>query len=903
MDIKRLLTRGGQVFAAEIVDGTEEYKVFIDAIGNTVILPALIADGWKLASLPLNLQKNGIALEDFPKMEYSPTPQEELEMYDLMGTPMPMEERRAYISRDVAKTIDIAQGDYTITTREEFLAYLKGASSAKLPTDFLPINYFVHPAARFTLEEFNNPENREYVCILEQRRHLTLQQFDNLRAWAISNGLRKDFTALELVSFYFQWGICGLNLNLLSRKTVECFSRRDMGLTCTSMDVSLNGATMRATYTYDFGLLDRFQNEYRKPGTENYQLMDSKAAVHISQTLSDDEAAVVRIRLPKGELVEEWSTLETNISFNERFLNIGETTYTSLCPAGNFGSIHPKFWNPSAAAEMNEDMYLRAIAEEFIERRRVKASVSSYKALCESGCSPLAALIYMRDRLNLLSVGPLDTDEDAVVIETQDIKDFLFGEEIPLEKQTMLEDMMNGVINIDRVAKGLESDANQTTDRLYSQLYCIHHVMGVPVKDIYLAIRDFDGKTPVKFSNGTISITLNSKPIDAALTGYNEDKQNYRLAQVKNATNYLWVSSVARELGPEDATRHVAICGYTATQSARTEAIIAQLEEVYRNKTQANVVDPGLRDAYDKYSRCFAIDAWFSGAMRGYYTFPKEISEDIVKVDEETRKLWKAPITGPKVESTTLIADNAVYYEMCSWHWYCVNAVVQPYIVKPRRCYSLKETSLSAVWYDTQMLDIYPELLKRGLVQAGAPSWEGLAMVSPIFARIDPTDMSVPEYYAKSQEFIDGYDRRFRLTAPPHPLEATYPRLAPNEDEVVHTPATPSDDYKFKVGYGKILSYQPDNVEDSVTTNSPIQYFQHLSAEDFFFTGGNVRYPTNAGKALVTVSNGEVLYVDDHILPAADIGSLDPDKYPVTHMYGRKYLVCDVLGTLWTVEV
>ena len=52
MDVKRLLTRGGKPFAAEIVDGTENYMVFLEALGNSVILPELIKSGWKLTALP-----------------------------------------------------------------------------------------------------------------------------------------------------------------------------------------------------------------------------------------------------------------------------------------------------------------------------------------------------------------------------------------------------------------------------------------------------------------------------------------------------------------------------------------------------------------------------------------------------------------------------------------------------------------------------------------------------------------------------------------------------------------------------------------------------------------------------------------------------------------------------------
>ena len=119
MDIKRLLTRGGQPFAAEIVDGTETYMAFLEALGNDVILPELIKSGWKLTALPLSLSKNGTALMDLPRMEYSPSIQEEQDMYDMIGTEMPLEERKKLLSTEEVKTVSMATGSYTIQTREE----------------------------------------------------------------------------------------------------------------------------------------------------------------------------------------------------------------------------------------------------------------------------------------------------------------------------------------------------------------------------------------------------------------------------------------------------------------------------------------------------------------------------------------------------------------------------------------------------------------------------------------------------------------------------------------------------------------------------------------------------------------------------------------------------------------
>ena len=71
-------------------------------------------------------------------------------MYDMLGTEMPLEERKKFLSTEEVQTVKLAEGNYTIQTREDFLRYLEEASNTKMAEDFLPINYFVHPAALFT---------------------------------------------------------------------------------------------------------------------------------------------------------------------------------------------------------------------------------------------------------------------------------------------------------------------------------------------------------------------------------------------------------------------------------------------------------------------------------------------------------------------------------------------------------------------------------------------------------------------------------------------------------------------------------------------------------------------------------------------------------------------------------
>lgn len=893
MDVKRLLTRGGKPFAAEIVDGTENYMVFLEALGNSVILPELIKSGWKLTALPLSLSKNGTALMDLPKMEYSPSVTEEQDMYDMLGTEMPLEERKMFLSTDEVQTVKMAAGNYTIQTREDFLHYLDETSNTKMAEDFLPINYFVHPAALFSFEEYKDPANRKWVSMLDKRRHLSMAQFDNFRRWAVQNGLKPDFSAQELLSFYFQWGICGLNVPVLSKRTVEHYVMCDV-------PVSSADATNRTPFVNDFGLVDRFQREYRKPGTERYQLSDPKEALRVSQLLTDNNVAVVRVRAPIGELVEEWETMETNISFNPRYLMVGNMRLTSLKAKGKFGDIHPRYWNPSTEAEMNNDMFLRAMAADFIEMRKVKADVSSYRALCEVGCSPLSALVYMKDVLELDKADPLATDEE-VLVTTNDIVNYLRGNTVPVEVQNVIEGLMDGSQNIDAVQAGITNDASQNADKLYTMLYCANHILNIPSKDIYVAISKYDGSEPLSFTNGEITLRIPSEPIDAAYRGFKADKAAYRKAQVEKADNFMWVDTVARELGPESATRHVGVRCYTAHLTSRMKDELTGLQNIFIKKVEDEVYDPRLKSSYKDYARLFAVGALFSGALRGFYTFPKEVDSTVVRVTPEQKASWRKCIEGPFVDDTVSISDDAVYFDFAGdWKWYCVNAVIQPTKVTPRYGFSIKETSLIAAWHDYSTLPLYKELLQRNLLKAGDQPWSLLAMTRPVFNQREDDRGLIP-YFNSSKQYLETYDHSKKFVGVPHILELQYPIFA--DDDAEAPEAGHNEEFKFKVGTGKILQYVDDGVGEKKQAKPPILPFNNLMSEDFFYTGGKMTLPVKEGKKPITVLDHSSLFIDGHEVRPADVENMDQSVYPISHLCGRRYLICDALGAYWTVEV
>ena len=135
----------------------------------------------------------------------------------------------------------------------------------------------------------------------------------------------------------------------------------------------------------------------------------------------------------------------------------------------------------------------------------------------------------------------------------------------------------------------------------------------------------------------------------------------------------------------------------------------------------------------------------------------------------------------------------------------------------------------------------------------------------------------------------------------PHILELQYPIFA--DDDAEAPEAGPNEEFKFKVGTGKILQYIDDGVGEKKQAKPPILPFNNLMSEDFFYTGGKMTLPVKEGKKPITVLDHSSLFIDGHEVRPADVENMDQSVYPISHLCGRRYLICDALGAYWTVEV
>lgn len=205
---KRLIVDGGAEPTAVLInDEGEEYPVFLESLHNTVILPELMKSGYTLTSLPYGFVKDGVSFDKLPVETYTPTDVETELMYNSIGVKMNYDDIKAYISVSDAVGLPTPPTEYTIHTREELISYLSATAVATLDDDFLPLNYFVAPDARFDIKEYLHSDNHKWVELITKRREMTLVKFHKLVAWLREKGLiGANYTAIDVLDAYFSWG-------------------------------------------------------------------------------------------------------------------------------------------------------------------------------------------------------------------------------------------------------------------------------------------------------------------------------------------------------------------------------------------------------------------------------------------------------------------------------------------------------------------------------------------------------------------------------------------------------------------------------------------------------------------------------------------------------------------------
>lgn len=598
MDIKSLYTRKGEVFAAEVADGTETYPMFLEALGNNVILPALLRDGWKLTSLPLGLQKNGIALKDFPKKEWDPTMEQEQEMWDMMGEPVPMQERQMMLTVE-AHTYSAFETlpSYHINTREEFIAYLDSLSNGVNDDDYLPLNCVVAPPARFTMAEVLAGTADKYLNAIAQRRCFSYVRYQRLVEFLLQNGMPANYTIKEFLATYFKWGLDGVQFAYSGSAKVMAFYNDETmdppqryADTVYALVIKQPGGRYKVLPPAGVEVNELRTRAQLKPLRGD---VDDPSAFQLTveegQQLSDKaegEAIIVRRFIPttrwqwscKCQEVEyndpermgTASTLAPYVHANAVSIRIG---YQKKMGGFEFKTMSGTPMPPNyvgAQEKMVQTAYLMSLAKEFIQRRRKAVDASTVGALLENGCSQLSAAKYY-----MLATGyafpPAERRQDSEMkqelegeqvipqITLEDIQKYVCGDidELDTTVADVISDFLTGTANLDRINEGIEREESKNPTPVYMAFTAMVECLGMTPTDIKNAIDAWEQGNNLRLEKDGVYTELDGSIIDYLDGAYTRHIEEFRDEAAEGAPYYVWVEGAISELGDGTTKRHI----------------------------------------------------------------------------------------------------------------------------------------------------------------------------------------------------------------------------------------------------------------------------------------------------------------------------------------------------------
>lgn len=919
---KLIIDQSSEPTAVLINDEGEEYPVFLETLHNTVIFPLLLESGYKLTSLPYGFTKDGVSFDQLPTEHYQPTDIQLEQMYNSIGVKLSYDEIKSHIDVQEATGIQTPPTNYTIHTRQELLEFLDAVEKASAEVDFMPLNYFVAPEARFSIDEYQDTVNHRYVGIITKRREMTLSKFYNLVGWLLNKHLiAQNYTAQDVIDAYFSWGMDGLNHTMLNRRR-ESRAFRLQSNTHTHAPVLrktpgfLDGAGNMLTPANERDVVWRLPSkdpEYIAKMTANMGVNETRVVQYVCDAMQD-------VSIIEGP--------EYNIVYSQDVVIINGYTYTPLMvvsPVSANTFIDINLALPNNQEALVDYCELLALSSMLYDIRKPKFKTSSYNALSTVGANPNTALNYVLAKFDITKErreGAMQSDDSMPTISPFEVANYLAGKVIDEDKKEFLEDIVNGVFNIDRVSSGKSAEASINPEALFETFYAIHHVMGISIQDIYDKLRNLqNGEAMTVFSNGDYQHVIDVAPLKYSVNGYLTDVQTYDIQCADTCTFFSYVTLIAREVGVETCRRHVGIEFFMVNRSkSGVKAILDQLVSMYEEKVSTTIANATQQTKALRFKNVFALSRFFEVALKGTITWTKDLGAAVVQAPSDMQLNARAHLE-TKIENITTYCDftvNSVSSATLSFNAYCVNAYITPTYVIPRGKSPIKEVPFYSAWidYEHENPEIYNQLIGLGVLPTGFRSWSSRYLDQQFKQRNleDYNDTSSLYYYFDNAvKEVNEYPSTKEFQSVTHPVEYMYPGVIEEQEEMPDLPAPRQelpvirlgakrditiDDYKDKL-------YPMEAIEDE--NSAYIREFMGFNIEAFMLLGAEALFRVPAeDKTPITVMQrmGKIYLTDtDQTLDFTRITELDQNKYPVVNVYGRVWLLRSTDGRLWEARI
>lgn len=929
MEIKSRLRvlNANEVNAVMLQDGNEIYPVFLKSLTNTIIFPELINSGYKLDSLPYGFVKDGTRLSDLPVENYQLSEAEEEAMYNSIGVPVDNDELKKHIDTEAPTGINEPPTNYTIFDRDVFLKYLESVDKTDDDNDFLPINYFVSPSARFSIQEYMHSDYNKYVKIMNKRREMSINKFYKLVEFLKQFGLPGSYTFMDILDAYFAWGMDGLNFKIVNKTRV--LSPVKLGVTAYNQSEALYLA---------HGFMDAAGSLLtpKVPEHLDWKLLDSspEARNDITSRINGNRLALVQYKAP---VKIEISTLEGpgyNIRYNESMLILQRAMFPSISiksPVDIGRFLDPVLALPNNASSLYEHNLLRAAASAIIKARKCDFEVSSFEALSNCGLNPTAALNFITVTTGLDKANSTaNLSEHHPVITYMDIEKYVHGESVSEDIADLLSDMVSGIISMDNIEAARIGEASNNTEHITNELTAIMHTFGISAVDITKkileALENNQDEVVFQYGNTSMYYSISLAKSNAPLKAYTADMNNYDIRNSKECNFFTYITQVAREVGSEQAERHVGIEFYLVAKGPKSNPVLYNIETMLNEKVSQTVLDVKQQRLLDNTRQAFICNRFFEIALKGTLTWPQMLGGEVITVPSDLR-VAACSCLERRIELLTAFCEYtsvSLDARHLSFNAYCTNAIITPTRVIPRKGCTIHEASFNALWYNWAGThpEVHAQLVGLGVLPSDHVAWE-LRCISEQFVQRGMIDADREDsliYYAnKSAQDLQNYPNDLEFVAVEHPISYMFPGIFRDNSDIESDEArlyancaklpTPRDgDPVVRLGIHKTLTS-----DLAAKVRMPSKHIQPFTTGIRRFTGFDVstmlavpdvmsRIPDET--CLVTVHEpSQTIYVGEtgETINYTRINELISKGYPVAHIYNRTYLLRATDGKIWEV--
>lgn len=910
---KRMVSSTGQT-AYLVNDGGETYPIFEESLHSKIIFDALIASGYEFCSMPFGFKKDGKAISAMAQSDWNITPVEEGDMFDMLDADRyDTQELMGMVTEESTLYIPEPETTYTINTREEFLEFLQLFHNDDAFAEFRPINSFVHPDARFTVEEYRGGKFKEYVDILSNYRMFNFHRWKRLIEW-----INKPLQSFDdVLREYFKWGLDGLYMPLTA----------DYEKQLSTPEFTMYNAEDRWSalfYRKEVGLIDNVGTLLLPPESENlrWEYVYSKEYINNKiKTLKPNEVTIVNLKTPVKETCFVKDGKDMSLHITQSSIYLGKALFSPLrvYPNGmNMRAAMPEYCTPNRFNDMAEDAYIYALAVDTLRNRVAPCSATSAKALELMGLTKRCILNYY---VNKIDMSKGESEDGVVSIDWNDVNSYCNGavEEGPLKDY--LDGILSGMYNLDSIKSAIDVTSRYNAKSLYEQIYVLHKIFGLSIDEIKEKINsmgDSDSFTVTRDDGYFFTFT---QPINRDMfTAFNLDVQNYRVQASQQAVEWIYVLEAARELGPAEAKRHVAMSCYSVNRlNSKVKMLSSVIEDKFEKEVRSKFTNELEIASWMKDATYFAACKYFEAALKGTITYPAQLGGRIEQVDADLRNQLYSTLN-LKVDMLSAICEGNVYSD--EFHFFFANAYVTPTQIIPLKNATIKQVDLAAVWRDySNNPSATATLVERGAIPAsGFTAWE-LWALDPNYTLLDHDGIGNDDlygYYMNSLKYLQELPNNVKYEKVPHPVEYLFPALygKSEEDEENEDDTLPAGQERTEAPKFSVTSMKDIHMDDykelldiSGERNDGVVFkpYLGLNSDDFY----SIRTPEEAlsrtvpmgSKGINVMLPDKFCFSDGVIHDYKELPQYVDKDTSILNIQGREYIVRDYRGTYYRVEV